>query len=123
AQAEMDPSGWWSLAMSLSFALCGNESTLCRSLSLESRPVGLQRYFVTGTIPNWEVERTGDGQFAILTMDEFKELDASQGVASLGISRDEAVHLQDNIENDYGDEFVLEVEGGRQVRCPGYPDD
>jgi len=122
---DVNPDGMWHLSMVLSYALCGDESAFEAALdevayTTAHRCLGNNIYRVEATFPGWESRDQLDW-CELYTLEQVHALDSVQLADGLGVSLNELPQLLGSVGNDYGEECVIELATGREIRCPVYP--
>ncbi|MEC4339642.1 hypothetical protein VPH13_13040 [Stenotrophomonas pavanii] len=125
--ADVNKDGIWHLAMVLSYALCGDEMEFEQSIddvayTTDLRSLGGGLYRVEATFPRWN-ERDQVGWCELFTTEQLHALDPLQLADGLGVSLAELPQVLGAVGNDYGEECVIALISGREIRCPASPKD
>lgn len=119
--------GMWHQAMVLSYALCGDEMEFEQAIdevayTADLRSMGGGLYLVEATFPRWN-ERDQLDWCELFTTEQLHGLDSVQLADGLGVRMAELPQVLGAVGNDYGEECVIALVSGREIRCPASPTD
>lgn len=119
--------GTWHLSMVLSYALCGDEAEFEQSIdkvlfTSGFRSLGGGRDRIEAIFPGWD-DREDLNWCELFTTEQLHGLDSVQLADGLGVSLAELPQVLGAVGNDYGEECVIALISGREIRCPASPED
>lgn len=125
--SDVNKDGMWHLSMVLSYALCGDEMEFEQSIddvvyTSALRSLGGGLYRVEATFPRWD-ERDQHDWCELFTLEQLHALDSVQLADGLGVSLADLPHVLGSVGNEYGEECVIGLVSGREIRCPADPKD
>lgn len=117
----------WHLSMVLSYALCGDETAFEQSIdkvlfTSGFRALGGGRDRIEAIFPGWDNRENLDW-CELFTTEQLHVLDSVQLADGLGVSLAELPQVLGAVGNDYGEECVIALISGREIRCPASPKD
>lgn len=123
--AGVNEDGMWDMAKVLSYALSGDEAEFNDAIEEvmfttghRSLAGGIHR--VEATFPHWE-SRDQFTWCELLTLNDLNELGEVEVSEGLGIAISEVPNALESARGVYGDECIIELSNGREIRGPAHP--